>query len=291
MAQTEPIRHLLLALADDELIMGHRHSEWTGWAPHIEEDIAFSSIAQDEIGHANLFYNLIAQLDGSDPDELALGRQKAGYRHAIFCERPNGDWAYTLARHFLYEIAERVRLDSLASSSFKPLAEASEKVSREEKYHELHSNAWFDRLAAGPVEARHQLAVALSSALPEGTGLFEPIEGEEEAVELGVMGAPSSELMQRWLSEAVGRIEAAGIPFDLAPDELEGELLPTSSGEMLAGGVHHQEPARIDRQDGRFVLSGSFPGWGGRRGTRSHDFDALWDDLTKTYREAPTATW
>ncbi|HYU57528.1 MAG TPA: Phenylacetic acid catabolic protein, partial [Actinomycetota bacterium] len=52
----DPRLTLLLALADDELIIGHRHSEWTGWAPHIEEDLAFSSIAQDEMAHARLLY-------------------------------------------------------------------------------------------------------------------------------------------------------------------------------------------------------------------------------------------
>src|SRR6266508_1963759 len=78
---------LLLALADDELIMGHRHSEWTGWAPHIEEDLAFSSIAQDEMAHARLLYQLAAEsgLAHGDEDALALGRETQAYRHAIIC--------------------------------------------------------------------------------------------------------------------------------------------------------------------------------------------------------------
>src|SRR5437870_7611742 len=96
----DPRIALLLALADDELIMGHRHSEWTGWAPHIEEDLAFSSIAQDEIAHARLLYRLAHQAGLSDVDEdaLALGRQPGEYLNAVLCERPNRDWAYTLAR-------------------------------------------------------------------------------------------------------------------------------------------------------------------------------------------------
>lgn len=99
----EALEPVLLALADDDLIIGHRHSEWTGWAPHIEEDIAFSSIAQDEIGHANLYFNLLAELKGVPADRIALGREASDYTNAIICERPNRDWAYTISRHFLYE--------------------------------------------------------------------------------------------------------------------------------------------------------------------------------------------
>jgi ring-1,2-phenylacetyl-CoA epoxidase subunit PaaC len=93
---SEALNSLLIALADDELILGHRHSEWTGFAPHIEEDVAFSSIAQDEIGHAAALYTIAAELTDDVPDRLALGREKSEYRNAIFCERPNGDWSYTL---------------------------------------------------------------------------------------------------------------------------------------------------------------------------------------------------
>src|SRR5579859_4124994 len=91
----------LLAWADDELVLGHRDSEWTGFAPMIEEDVAFSSIAQDEIGHAALLYRLSADLSDppDDPDHLALRRPAPEYRHAALLERPNGDWAFTIARH------------------------------------------------------------------------------------------------------------------------------------------------------------------------------------------------
>src|SRR5438093_471202 len=98
----DPRLGLLLALADDELIMGHRHSQWTGWAPHIEEDLAFSSIAQDEMAHARLLYGLAGPLTGRDPDALALGRDPDAYVNAWLCELPNGDWGYTIARQYLY---------------------------------------------------------------------------------------------------------------------------------------------------------------------------------------------
>src|SRR5438876_7132699 len=100
---------LLLALADDELIIGHRHAEWTGWAPHIEEDLAFSSIAQDEMAHARMLYQMVGSMTGDDLDHLALGRAPHEYVNAWLCERPNGDWGYSVARHYLYDTADAVR--------------------------------------------------------------------------------------------------------------------------------------------------------------------------------------
>ena len=53
----QPLIDLLLALADDEFLLGYWNSEWTGVAPILEEDVASSSIAPDEIGHARLIYH------------------------------------------------------------------------------------------------------------------------------------------------------------------------------------------------------------------------------------------
>jgi len=139
----DPRLTLLFALADDELILGHRHSEWTGWAPHIEEDLAFSSIAQDEMAHARLLYGLASELTGKDEDELALGRSPQEYRNAWICERPNRDWGYTLARQYLYDTADAVRLDALSASSWRELADLLEVIRLEEMYHLDHARAWF----------------------------------------------------------------------------------------------------------------------------------------------------
>src|SRR2546427_8194523 len=96
----DPRLSLLLSLADDEFVLGHRLSEWTGWVPYVEEDLALSSIAQDEIGHARALYELAAVIDGRSADELAFGRKPAEYGNAILCERPNRDFAYTMARQW-----------------------------------------------------------------------------------------------------------------------------------------------------------------------------------------------
>jgi len=288
----ESLEPLLLALADDELIMGHRHSEWTGWAPHIEEDIAFSSIAQDEIGHANLFYTLLSGVVDKSPDEIALARGASEYRHAIICERPNRDWAFTLARHFLYDAAERIRLESLRASAYKPLADVADKLLREERYHELHAEAWFSRLSSGPMEGRHELTMALSEALSDSIGLFETIDSEKVALEYSILPESNEDLLQRFLSDASERIESYGLPFQLSSSESEGEFLATSSGEMIEGSDDQgAPPPAIAEADGKWQVTGEFAGMGGRRGKHSPDFEELWDDLTKTYREEPSATW
>ena len=90
----------LLAMADDEIILAHRNSEWTGHAPILEEDIAFSNIAQDEIGHAVIWYTRLSELAGeapeSYPDQLVFFRDAPDYRNVQLVELPKGDWAFTV---------------------------------------------------------------------------------------------------------------------------------------------------------------------------------------------------
>src|SRR6059058_415302 len=178
----DPRIELLLALADDELIIGHRHSEWTGWAPHIEEDLAFSSIAQDEMAHARLLYGLASEagLTDRDVDALALGCPPAEYRNAVLCERPNGDWGFTVARQYLYDTADTVRVAALTESAWPELADAMKVIQLEEKYHVDHAAAWFHRLAEGPsLTARERFAEGLTASIGEAIALFEPLPGED----------------------------------------------------------------------------------------------------------------
>jgi len=147
----------LLALADDELILGWRNSEWTGIAPFLEEDVAFSSIAQTEIGHARAWYELAAKELGTDADSLAFDRQPEEYLCAPFVElRFVPDWAQTIARHWLYETADAIRIQALMHSDDPEIAGLAEKIDREEAYHRMHAEMWADRLREEP---RFQQAV------------------------------------------------------------------------------------------------------------------------------------
>ena len=102
----------LLAFADDEHLIGQQHTEWIGTAPFLEEDLAFCSIAQDELGHAAALYELLG-----DVDALAFGREPAAYRSCSLVEVPCVEWELAIARHWLYDLAERQRWDSIAPAA------------------------------------------------------------------------------------------------------------------------------------------------------------------------------
>ncbi len=141
----------LLEAADDELILGWRNSEWTGIAPLLEEDVAFSSIAQNEIGHARALYELAARELGTTADELAFDRPPAEYRCSRLVQlRLVPDWAATLARHYLYETADGARVATLKQSEDPEIAGLAAKIDREEAYHRMHAQMWFERLEDEP---------------------------------------------------------------------------------------------------------------------------------------------
>jgi len=147
---TEQEQQLLLEIADDELILGWRDSEWTGIAPLLEEDVAFSSIAQNEIGHARALYELVARERGTTADELAFDRAPEDYRSSRLVELRLLDWEKTIARHVLYEEADAKRLERLKQSDDPELAGLAAKIDREETYHRLHAQMWLERLKDEP---------------------------------------------------------------------------------------------------------------------------------------------
>ena len=173
---------LLLAIADDELILGWRNSEWTGIAPFLEEDVAFSSIAQNEIGHARALYELAARDLGTDADALAFDRPPDEYRSAPLVElRLVEDWAATIARHWLYETADEIRLAALKGSDDPEVAGLAAKMDREEAYHRLHAGMWAERLRDEP-----RFRAAVSELWPYALGLLEGPAREELAQRVGL---------------------------------------------------------------------------------------------------------
>ena len=163
---------LLLAIADDELILGWRNSEWTGIAPFLEEDVAFSSIAQNEIGHARALYELAAAELGTTADELAFDREPGEYRSAPLVELRRLEWARTIARHWLYETADEIRLDALKASDDPDIAGLAAKMDREETYHRMHAEMWVDRLLATD-EGRTRLTEAIDELWPYALGVLD----------------------------------------------------------------------------------------------------------------------
>src|SRR5947199_4282287 len=159
----------LLEIADDELILGWRDSEWTGIAPLLEEDVAFSSIAQNEIGHARALYELVARERGTTADELAFDRSPDEYRCARLVELRLPEWEKTIARHYVYEEADAKRLERLKQSDDADIAGLAAKIDREEAYHRMHAQMWFDRLRDEPrfTAAVQELWLLAQALLPD----------------------------------------------------------------------------------------------------------------------------
>jgi ring-1,2-phenylacetyl-CoA epoxidase subunit PaaC len=191
---------LLLELADDELLVGWRDSEWTGIAPTLEEDVAFSSIAQNEIGHARALYELAAAELDTNADALAFDRAPDEYRCAPLVELHLLDWAHTIARRYLYEEADRVRIDALKSSDDTELAGLAAKIDREEVYHRLHAEMWAARLRDEP-----RFRSAVEELWPYALGVLAPDLRPElarrvglEVVEAKERGEHTLELAELW---------------------------------------------------------------------------------------------
>ena len=164
----------LLKLADDELVLGWRNSEWTGIAPFLEEDVAFSSIAQTEIGHARAWYELAAKELDTDADALAFDREPGEYRSAPFVElRLVPDWARTIARHWLYETADAIRIEALKGSADSAVAALAEKIDREETYHRMHARMWAKKLREEP-----RFSEAMGELWPYALGMLPPSQRE-----------------------------------------------------------------------------------------------------------------
>jgi ring-1,2-phenylacetyl-CoA epoxidase subunit PaaC len=189
---------LLLSMADDEFVIGFSDSEWTGIAPLLEEDVAMSSLAQDELGHAAALYGLLGELTEADADALAYDRQPAEYRHCRLLDHGRGDWAMTIARRYLYDTSDAVRLEALAGGRWAPLADLVGKLIREERYHLMHAGAWLDRLARDRGQARERLLAALAELGPDAATVFAPLADEAALIEAGILDAPMPELERRW---------------------------------------------------------------------------------------------
>ena len=181
----------LLELADDDLIVGWRDSEWTGIAPTLEEDVAFSSIAQNEIGHARAAYEIAAAELGTTADELAFDRRPDEYRCTPLVELRLLDWAHAIARRYLYEQADRIRIQALMGSDDSEIAGLAAKIDREETYHRMHAELWADRLRDEPrfIQALDDLRPYVDGDRGQRTSGFAELWDDMTSVRRSIPGA------------------------------------------------------------------------------------------------------
>ncbi len=259
--ERDALEALLLTLADDEFVLAERYTEWQVRAPTLESDLALSNNAQDELGHARLWYDVLEDL-GYEEHELVYERDPEAWRHATLVELefPEGDWADAIVRHYLYDVAEQLRLEALEESSYAKIAGRVGKIQSEERYHLEHAQNWMERLANE--EGHDRLQAAVDRLFPHALTLFVPVdeELEETIVEAGFRTRTVEELGEEWLSVVV--------PF------LESLDLEVPAAEV----VHFDE---VDFE----VTDESLPDERGRDGTHTEDWDDLYEDFTNTYRE------
>lgn len=244
---------LLLSIADDKLLLGHRNSDWTGLGPILEEDIAFSALAQDDMAHAQALYEEVAHLVGGDADAIAFGRAPEAYRCAAIVEIPDEfDWAAAIARQFYCDAFDAIRLERLAASSAKRVADLCRRLHAEQEAHERHSRTWIGRLAGEPA-ARHRVQTALDALAPHAAMLTESVADEPLLVAAGLYPSAPSDLFELWETRLRTAAEPAGYALSLPR--------PNPS-------VH-----------------------GGRRGVRTPHFAALHAEMTEVWRLEPGAAW
>ena len=244
----------LVAMADSELVIGHRHSEWTGFAPNAEEDVAFSSIAQDEMGHAHLYYALVTGTGDEDAvDRLALDRGPGDLRHLPVLHAPNGDWYFTIARHVYWDAWEDVLLSAALWSKLPLLASAAQRILNEEVYHEEHAIQWLELLSSRRNQ-HARLAAAMRRVVDIGGNPALRLDG---LADLGAMGF---------------------LPA-------QAELAETYAASLRRRLAH---VGRWNPREVNWVLEGlpSTGPWRTPRGLRQ-----LHDELTGMRRAHPGATW
>src|ERR1017187_9222532 len=151
----EALFQYCLRLADSSLILGQRLSEWCGHGPILEEDIAMTNIALDLIGHSNAVFQYAAKVEGKGrtEDDLAFLRGEREFRNVLLVEQPNGDFACTMARQFLFDAFQFYFYEALQKSRDETIAGLSEKALKEITYHLRHSTQWVLRLGDGTAES------------------------------------------------------------------------------------------------------------------------------------------
>lgn len=246
------IKELLYKMADDRLILGHRNSEWTGFGPLLEEDISFSSMAQDKIGQAQALFQLLNQMGEQDPDTVAFTRNAPQMHCCHLVEYPIGEYDFSIVRHFLFDHADLLRMESLATSPFEPLAQVARKCKSELKYHVFHANTLMEKLATGTEESHKRIQDSLNTCWNLALGIFEPSPFENDIVEMKITEGEEA-LKEKWLAQVTTLLTKYGLSIP--------------SQDQWA------------------------PAYGGRVGKHTEYLQPLLDEMCEVFKIDPNAEW
>jgi ring-1,2-phenylacetyl-CoA epoxidase subunit PaaC len=226
-----PLFDYLLRLGDDSLILGQRLSEWCGHAPSVEVDLSLANIALDLIGQATLFLNYAGEIEGKgrDGDRIAFHRDVLDFRNCWLVEQPNGNFAQTMARQFLFSTWQRRLLAHLAASADAHIAAIAEKAVKEVTYHAELAREWVIRLGDGTEDSRRRMQDGL-----EWMGRFVP--------ELFEMDDVAAFLAQKGIAPDLAAFRA-DYEGEVAAVLAEATLPPLPQQRPILGGRrgHHSE--------------------------------------------------
>ncbi len=263
-------RNHLLALADDEHIIGARHARWIGLGPFLEEDLAFCSIAQDELGHALSLYEVL--LDTTDDrliDHFALLRSPEDYRSCWLVEAPCSTWSDALVRHWLYDEAEVLRWQALSESSIDAIARRVDQALREEVFHRSHADLLLSKVLTTTTEAKAAIEDSLGRLLPIAAGMWDPLVDEAQTLDEGVMNATAAELGQRWWTRVADQLTSWGVTASLGTNGALGTAIDTAIDSAIATSSAQQR----------------------NRMARSPEFDELLASIQEVITIDPSARW
>jgi ring-1,2-phenylacetyl-CoA epoxidase subunit PaaC len=212
--QETPLVLYALRRADDALVLGHRLSEWCGHAAMMEEDMALANIGLDLIGQARAIYTYAAEVEaaGNDEDRLAYLRDAPQYRNLLLVEQPNGDFANTMMRQFLYSAFADPYWRAMIDAGDATLCAIAAKSEKESAYHLRHASEWIVRLGGATTESRRRTLSALEDLWPFTGEMFETDGAERELVATQTVIDPAS-LRETWKATVVSVFEQADLPL------------------------------------------------------------------------------
>ena len=202
-----------LHLADNALILGQRNAEWCGHGPVLEQDIAITNISLDLIGQARNFYQHAATLmeDGATEDSLAYLRKEREYKNCLLVEQPNGDWAQTILRQFLFSQYQFVLFQQLQNNKDEQIAAIATKSLKEITYHLRWSSEWVVRLGDGTEESHKRMLKAIDELWRYTGEMFIPADYEK------ISGIDFVLLKNEWLNKINEIFKEATLPV---PDKI-----------------------------------------------------------------------
>jgi ring-1,2-phenylacetyl-CoA epoxidase subunit PaaC len=197
-------------------------------------------------------YVLLHELGEQEPDTVAFTRNANQFHNAQLLELPNGEYDFSLIRHFLYDHADQLRFEALANSSYEPLAKVARKVKGELKYHVFHANTWVTKLGSANAESHARMQAALNHAWNYALGMFEHSTHEDILIAENIFIGEDS-LQDKWLSNISAALLKAGLS------------IPSSDTWN--------------------------PVLGGRKGLHTEHLGPLVEEMSEVFRYDPTAEW